>query len=132
MIYHPEKVKQLKLVTGEEVICEIVEEDDDTIIVRNTLNINFITLENGERMWTFKYYMCYQDDPERFILIKTDKVVAVANPMKMLVRQYEAALDEMMEVEGHEKPEYLEGWGDEELSADSDQSNEIDFPTTLH
>jgi hypothetical protein len=132
VIYDHKKVKQIKLSTGEEIICEIIEEDDADIIVRNAISINLGTLENGERTWTFRYFMCYQDDPERFILIKLDKVVAVANPMTVLVAQYEGALAEMVHAESghmHEKPEYLE---DEyhaydktidSLQGDSDSSN---------
>lgn len=132
MIYQVDKVKQLKLVTGEEIICEIIEEDDDHIIVRNVLAINFMTLDDGSRMWTFKYYLCYQDDPERFILIKSDKVVAVANPAKALINQYEGALDDMMEVEPSEPPEYLMGAEPEPYGADSADNNVLSFPTTLH
>lgn len=132
MIYQVDKVKQLKLVTGEEIVCEIIEEDDDHIIVRNVLAINFITLDDNSRAWTFKYYLCYQDDPERFILIKSDKVVAVANPAKALINQYEVALDEMMEIEPSEPPEYLMGEEPEMYGSDSADNNVLQFPPTFH
>lgn len=132
MIYQVDKVKQLKLVTGEEIICEIIEEDDDHIIVRNVLAINFVPMDDGSRMWTFKYYLCYQDDPERFILIKSDKVVAVANPAKALVNQYEVALDDMMEIEPSDPPEYLMGEEPEMYGSDSADTNVLQFPPTFH
>lgn len=132
MIYQVDKVKQLKLVTGEEIICEIVEEDDDHIIVRNVLAINFTTLDDGSRMWTFKYYLCYQDDPDRYILIKSDKVVAVANPAKALINQYEVALDDMMEVEPSDPAEYMMGPEPDPFEGDSADSNVLTFPTTFH
>lgn len=134
VIYDKTKVKQLKLVTGEEILCEIIEEDDHDIIIRNAVIIQLGSLENGERIWSFRYFMCYQDDPERFILIKLDKVVAVANPMIALVAQYEGALDEMTGMESgsiHERPEYLQDEYDaynetiDSLQDDSDGGNNI-------
>lgn len=127
VIYDNTKVKQIKLSTGEEIIGEIVEEDDHDIIMRNVLSINFGELVDGTRAWSFRYYMCYQDDPERFILLKLDKVVAVANPMTVLVKQYEGALDEMVGMESGslDNPEYLgdDYINDDELDGDSDTSN---------
>jgi hypothetical protein len=136
VIYDIKKVKQIKLVTGEELICEIIEEDDADIIVRNAISINFGELVDGSRAWSFRYYMCYQDDPERFILLKLDKVVAVANPMQVLIDQYEAALNEMIGMESGnlDNPEYLGDDyinGEEQLDGDSDSSNVLSFPT-LH
>lgn len=126
VIYDKTKVKQIKLSTGEEIIGEIVEEDDHDIIMRNVLSINFGELVDGTRAWSFRYYMCYQDDPERFILLKLDKVVAVANPMTVLVKQYESALDEMVGMESGslDNPEYLgDDYINDELEGDSDSSN---------
>ena len=136
MIYDRKRVKQLKLTTGEEIIAEIVEEDDHDIILRNVLQINLVATQEGNRMWTFKYYMCYQDDPERFILIKLDKVVAVANPMDILIDQYEGAIGEMQYAESGEysTPEYQtenDRYMEEmETMDDSDKGADvITFPT---
>src|SRR5210317_307074 len=117
MIYERSKIKQLKLTTGEEIICEIVEEDGVDLILRNVLQINLAPASDGSntKYWSFKFYMCYQDDPERFILIKHDKIVAVANPMNVLVEQYITVLGEMVHAESNEynEPEYQQGWDDE-------------------
>lgn len=130
VIYDKKKVKQLKLVTGEEIIAEIVEEDDQDVIVRNMLQINFGEVDDGRRMWTFRYYMCYQDDPERFILLKLNKIVAIANPMSLLVDQYEGALGEMVGQETGQYPEYLDDDFESELAGDSDaKDNVLSFPT---
>lgn len=126
MIYRRNKVKQLKLVTGEEIIAEIIEEDEYDVILRNVLQINFGEIDDGTRMWTFKYYMCYQDDPDRFILLKVDKIVTIASPVDMLVTQYENALNDMVEIEAEQPMNFFQ---DEESMRDSDGSNIIDFPT---
>jgi hypothetical protein len=121
MIYDKRNVKQLKLVSGEEVLCEIVEEDEFDLVVRNVLQIHFQTLSDGSRMWTFKIYMCYQQEPERFILLKTDKIIAVANPTNSLLEQYIVAIEDIMSEDDFEEIN-LEG-------SDSDKGNILQFPT---
>lgn len=127
MIYDIKRVKQLKLVTGEEIVCEIIEEDENDVIIRNALAIQFHYLEDGSRMWTFKYFMCYQDNPERFILLKVDKIVSIANPSEGLVKQYILATEEML---GDDQITEVDSFGqDVEFLNDSDQSNVVKFPT---
>ena len=123
MIYDIKKVKQLRLVSGDEIMCEILEEDEQDIIIRNALSIQFNVMENGSRMWSFKYFMCYQDDPERFILLKMDKIVAIANPIHDMVKQYVDAVGSMMD-HGEEIPDPLE-----EEEEPEEKSNVVDFPT---
>ena len=124
MIYEKSNVKQLKLVTGDEVICEILEEDEHDIIIRNVLSIHFNALEDGSRMWTFKLFMCYQDDPDRFVLVKVDKIVAIANPIKELLQQYVSAIKNIMVDEDGDIHQM-----EEEYMMDSDSSNVLKFPT---
>ena len=123
MTYDLTRVKQIKLVTGEEVICEVVDEDDEDIIVRNALTIQFQLTDDGIKMWTFKYFMCYQDDPDRFLLIKPDKIVSVASPVNELLKQYVNGLEVMLDYE--DEPDPIERY----VKKDSDGSNIIEFPT---
>ena len=127
MIYDIKKVKQLKLITGEEIVCEIIEEDENDVIIRNALGIQFNTLDDGSRMWTFKYFMCYQDDPDRFILLKIDKIVAIANPVEPLVKQYLLATEEMLGDGSVDESDHFDQ--EIEFMNDSDQSNVVKFPT---
>ena len=74
-----ESIKQLKLVTGDEVIARIVEEDDHDVFLRNALGIQFRELEDGSRMYTFKLFMCYQDDSHRMIMMKRESLNTLRN-----------------------------------------------------
>jgi hypothetical protein len=125
MIYDKNHVKQLKLVTGDEIICEILEEDEIDIIVRNVLSIQHHITEVGTRMWAFNYFMCSQDDPDKFTLIRSDKVVGVAVPPESLMLQYQNAIREMIgEEEFSEDDDYMQ----EMLNQDSDRDNIVKFP----
>lgn len=131
-----ESIKQILLSTGDEVIARIVEEDDYDVFLRNALAIQFQNLDDGGRMYTFKLFMCYQADPERMIMCKMDKIVAVANPVPEMLDQYEAACHNIFYEGGDEYGH--EGHGDivdpyEELmkkmrDQDSASNNVIDFP----
>ena len=121
MIYDIKKVKQLKLVTGEEILCEILEEDDIDVIIRNALSIQFHKLDDGSRLYTFNLFMCYQDDPDRFILLKLDKIMSIANPTEEFLGQYVSIVDKIFS-DGDETEESYS-------FMDSDQGNVLKFPT---
>ena len=140
MTYDIKKIKQLKLVSGEEIICEIIEETDDDLIVRAPLAIQFHTNDDSTRMWTFRLFMCYQDDPERFVLVKIDKIMGIANPIDQLVKQYLDGIKEMYVFDdeedlteaGHSEPyNPWEEWESNLTERDSDggKSNVLKFPT---
>lgn len=142
MHYDIKKIKQLKLVSGEEIICEIIEETEDDLIVRAPLAIQFHQNPDTSRMWTFRLFMCYQDDPDRFVLIKVDKIMGIGNPIHELVKQYLRGVDEMYVFDHEEDLQPMgQGYADpyeewenrmkgELESNDSDGGNNvIPFPT---
>jgi hypothetical protein len=88
-------VRHLKLVTGEELICEVLDETPESIVVNNAMSLMQNTLKSGEKFFTFKTYMVYQDTPMNCILIFTDKIMSLAIPAKEMVDQYTTALKEM-------------------------------------
>ena len=95
MMKKDSSVRHLKLITGEEVICEVLDEDSEHIVVNNAMSLMQNTLKNGEKFFTFKTYMIYQDTPTNVMLIFTDKIMSLAIPVKEMVEQYRTALDEM-------------------------------------
>lgn len=127
MIYDKARVKQLMMTTGDEILCEIIDEDQDDLIVRNVVRMAENVTEEG-RYWIFRWYMTYQDDPERFLLIKSDKIVAVGNPLSALVNQYEVALEQM---QGEDSQEIEDIYADEPEDDGSKptKANVLKFPT---
>lgn len=121
MIYDIKKVKQLKLVTGEEILCEILEEDRIDLIIRNALSIQFHKLDDGSRLYTFNLFMCYQDDPDRLILLKLDKIVSVANPTEEFLGQYVSIVEKIFSDDDEIEESYS--------FMDSDHGNVLKFPT---
>ena len=87
--------KHLKLITGEEIICNLLEESSEHLVVNNALSLTEKSLENGSKFYAFKTYMVYQDAPTNVIMIFTDKIVSLALPTKEMLTQYGNAIKEM-------------------------------------
>jgi hypothetical protein len=89
-------IKQFKLTNGDELVCEVIEwpgEDDDDdsqdIIVRNAYKIvAFESSPPGDRYYTFRPWMIYQQDPEMMQLINSYHVVGEANPSAKVIEHY--------------------------------------------
>jgi hypothetical protein len=90
-------VKHLKLVTGEELVCELMSETGDSIVIRNALSLIEKDLSTGDKYYAFKTFMVYQDSPQNVIIIFFDKVMSVAVPTEEMQRQYTEAIKEMKE-----------------------------------
>jgi len=118
-----DNVKQLKLVTGEEIICEIIEEDEYDLIIRNPLAFEYKVEEDGTRLWSYRLFMCYQDDPDKLILVKIDKIVAIANPVSSILKQYIKGVESIMDYNGDD-------YEQEEIEYDETaKDNVLPFPT---
>ena len=111
-------VKHLKLVTGEEVICEVLDETSGSIIVNNAMSLMQNTLKTGEKFFTFKTYMVYQDTPTNVIVIFTDKLMSLAVPAEEMLQQYKTALKEMANYLEENYNEGVEDMSNEEMSLD--------------
>ena len=107
-------IRHFKLVTGEEVICEVLEETGDTIVVNNAMSLMQNTLKNGDKFFTFKTFMVYQDTPMNVIIIFTDKILSLATPTKEMTDQYSMAIEEMAKY----IEETYKDSSDEEMSLD--------------
>lgn len=88
------EIKQFKLSSGEEIVCEVIEwpdvdEDVAEIVVRNIYKIIAIDQTvSGNRYYTFKPWMVFQDEPDMFQTININHVVGEANPSQKLLEQY--------------------------------------------
>ena len=111
-------IKHLKLVTGEELICELISEMKESFIVRNALSLTGKTMNDGTKFFAFKTYMVYQDSPMNVIMVFTDKVMSIAVTTEEMVTQYNNALSEMAQ--------YLEEDEDQQLEDDFKDSLSLD------
>jgi len=92
-------IKQLKLSSQEEILCEVIEyvqDDINSMIVRNAMEIltNY-DRERNEYFYVFKPWMHYIESNEDFIMISSNHVVGISNPTKILEYNYKQSIDDM-------------------------------------
>lgn len=118
-----ENIKHLKLINGEELICELMTESGDNIIIRNALSLLEKQFGSEQKYYAFKTYMVYQDTPQNCMVMFTDKIMSLAVPTDDMVTQYKNALSEMKEfLTEQEEKSLVDDWDD--LSAESEQDLE--------
>ena len=136
MMKKDSSVRHLKLITGEEVICDVLDEEHEHIVVNNAMSLMQNALKNGEKFFTFKTFMVYQDTPTNVMLIFTDKIMSLAIPATEMVEQYNTALKEMANYleennfdnlldDFEEEPKSLNDWLDE-MKEESESTESID------
>lgn len=124
-------VKHLKLVTGEELVCELMSETGDSIVIRNALSLIEKDLSSGDKYYAFKTFMVYQDSPQNVIIIFFDKIMSIAVPTEEMQRQYSGAIAEMkdyneaQELKQMERSEWEDDLSLEEFLNDMDRENDL-------
>jgi len=149
------EIKQFKLTSGDEVICEVVQwnvGEETEIVVRKAMKLVMGETESGNyRYYSFRPWMVYQENLEDFIILNAAHIVGIAQPVDSILIQYEEALISMQEMyESRNTQATITGNGDvneltqrlrdhlkslEEENNDNDSDdNVIPFidPKTLH
>lgn len=131
------EIKQFKLISGEEIICEVVEwpSDDFTgMVIRRVLMIRTTFDEKGNRYYAFRPWMALQEGDEKFISLEGTHVMGEANPDLIMLKNYQEAIEnnELSEEELMEKVEKYVEKMKQLYNEDSDQSttdNILTFPS---
>jgi hypothetical protein len=103
-------LRQLKLVTGEEMLCQILDEEESTITLHNALTLAEDVRPDGSVYFTFRNFMVYQDNPMNVMLLMSDKIVSVAIPSPDMIAQYTSAIQLMQK--------QISDWEDKKYSTD--------------
>ena len=109
-------IRQLKLVTGEEMLCQILDEEESTITLHNALTLSEHVRSDGSTYFTFRNFMVYQDNPMNVMLLMSDKIVSVAIPSSDMIAQYTSAIQLMQQ--------QISDWEDKKYSTDLESAVE--------
>ena len=119
------ELKQLKLANNEEVMCEIVEwnnDETDEVIIRKALKIVAIEdIEEGMRYYTFKPWMSFEQDPDAMHTVNFYHIVGTTNPGENAISYFNDIISEMREYAVSETDAIIK------FDRDSDSSNIIQF-----
>lgn len=135
--------KQVKLSSGEEFICEVIEyaspETDNCLIIKNAMSITSEFSQATDKYYMFVPFFHYVESDNHLSLLNRDHILAITTPDNALIEQYQLAINEMhlkgvwRETERNIKnstdlKRFLDSFL-EESSSDSATSNIIPFPT---
>ena len=104
-------IRQFKLTTGEELICQILEWADDEevdIVIRHVYEINRIDDDaRGYRYYNLKPWMVMQEGDDKFITLNTMHIVSQCKADEKIVEQFQEAVknSQLTEEELQEKVE---------------------------
>ena len=95
-----DNIRQFKLASGEEVIVEIVEwdnQEDAAIIIKNAFEIHFISSPTSAmRLCTLRPFMIGQVEEGLSQALNSEAVVAQGKPTREILTNYRDTLDEYM------------------------------------
>ena len=117
---NPYEIRQFKLASGEEILCEIIEwnnEEELELVVRKAMKLVLGEMETGIRYYSFRPWMVYQESPEDFVIINGNHVVGIGFPTDSLIKQFHEAVIDMEKMHEQRQREYNESRDDEYKSA---------------
>jgi len=131
-------IKQFKLITGDEVICQVLEwgtDDIPELVIRNAMVVVSVdSPTSGTRYYTFKPWMVMQEGNECIITVNGGDIIAHANPTNDLLKYYYNSVEntKLSEEELDDKiSDYINKVNDmiNDTASDSDELNVIKFPS---
>jgi hypothetical protein len=129
------QLKQFKLLSGDEIICEVVEwpdvEDEFAdIIVRNVYEIKCLyNPTNGYRIHSLRPWYTMQMQEGIYQSINSQHITSEANPVSDLIQHYKQSIKAELELTSLTSEEIEEEMLNEELESFPDEENVIVFPS---
>lgn len=116
-------LRQFKLTNDEEIICEVVEWNDDehdTMVVRGALKIIAIDdTSTAMRYYTFKPWMMMNNDPKSLQVLNSYHIVSECAPTQIATQHYNDVIKEMVIDDIEEQLEEIDLKINEALTGDS-------------
>ena len=125
-------VKQIKTMTGEELICEVLQvyddENSECMIIKNALSIICDEDRKREIRWyTFRPFMLHQDADQELVL-NTANVLCITNPARGVLDYFHTYIQNFRQIK-METDDYIASRGPQ---GDSDLDNLIRFPRDVN
>ena len=96
-------LRQFKLSNNEEIICEVVEwndEETDTIVIRKALRIHALDdTDASMRYYTFKPWIMMSTDPDTLHIVNAAHIVSESTPAEVALEYYNDVIADLREDE---------------------------------
>lgn len=117
-------IKQIKMADGSEVVCEIMEELEEDVVIRFPLKISRIDLDQERSYYLFKPWMTYVEKSNHYVTVNGYHMMAATIPSAEIMEQYETAIERIEQMEKIEES-VVEKAEENVLSHDSNYENII-------
>lgn len=103
-------VRQLKIITGEEVLCDLVtteinDYDEEILFIRNAYSlVSTEDFENQVRFYTFRPFMMHQYESNKVLALNSGAVICAVIPDKKVIEQYETHIEQFRVEDEEESP----------------------------
>ncbi len=148
MIFLEKNFLQVRMASGEEMICEVMEwpdEHNNEMVVRNAMMLTISWTEDDDQIYGLRPWMTMQENNMDYMVVNTDHIVSTSKPVAMFCKEYIDAVDEMHQTgkqrtirlkQRNEEDERTMASAIEKLTAqkilenisDSDYNNVLKFP----
>lgn len=122
-------IKQFKLTNDDEIICEVLQfndEENDAMIIRGALRIvNVEDFSRGVRFYAFRPWMGFSDDPELLQTLNAVHIICEADPSKDLLTYYANTLAKLRHNEAKKHMPL------DEIAKQSEEMDEEEFEAFL-
>jgi len=88
--------KQFKLISGDEIVTDVIDSEDDILIVRASMKI--VELENMHEGFTYfslRPFIAFQDNLDTLQLLNTASIVLESSPSPSIMKHYANAVTKM-------------------------------------
>ena len=88
--------KQFKLISGDEIVTDVIDSEDDILIVRASMKI--VELENMHEGFTYfslRPFIAFQDNLDTLQLLNTASIVLESSPSLSIMKHYANAVTKM-------------------------------------
>lgn len=102
-------VVQLKLSSGDEIICEVMEWPDpngNEMIIRNAMTMTYSFDMDNEQMFGLRPWFTMVENENEYIIINVNHVTGTARPSSTYFKEYRSALNHMHEMGKKRKLEH--------------------------
>jgi len=93
--------RQLKLSNGDEIVADVYQwndDDNDEIVVKNAMKLMLYEGPTGDKYFSFRPWMVYQEQESDLLVLLARHVIAIAIPIEPLLVQYRLAVTNMHEI----------------------------------
>ena len=83
-----DKVKQIKISSGDEILCEIMDITDEELIIRHALQICKIEIDASRSYGMLKPWISFQEQTQELVSLNDMHIVAIATPSEDLIVEF--------------------------------------------